>query len=705
MNYYPITLHIHSVWERNASMEGHFYNAQKLGLHHMYITDHDNRMGRRFNHIDHFDFSQGKLKIEEPSSDPLRPIWNGFSVQQQDDGTSATVSEGALRLRAKGNGEEWATITVEFDSSQKRHEAALLSKVMLYLGLNISAQDLDMRAEIDVKLSQRPPEFEFGHIRYVFGNSEGMESDCAVLIPMKHSGDFARYALDLLQDATDIGGGDNVLNTISFSVSARNGKQAELALNELKIDSSLSFDEGRKEQQKLANMLGEKYGIKPIVTSEISAAGPHKICFSSRVPIIDYAAKGYNVSDSDAVEHIFLHQGLYSRNHPFEGIKDFLLNCSSEEKEERMQAVIDDFINNRAWKASMLEVGFPKGRGKSTLQDHLRLWDALSSAGIFISGYGDSDNHSNDKNWFEGNNFIAYIAANEPSEEAFIEGMLSGNLYTGDPVYLQKVQFSFESSEGKNMGQISLSNEPGEAILRLSGLPENCRVEWVANGKKVQTDQCNGSYYGSCAIPTTDPINFVRAEVYYKERCILLSNPIYHLKDAIGCKGKILFHIGDISRQRYAEMMGLIYRIRPDILIHTGDLVDDLKVGRLEEDIPAYKEWLPDVIHWLEKAAPEVYIVPGNNDLPELIEQTVQTAQLIPPNSILKIDGRAILCCHRVLDLEGEAEIYLYGHGPTYDNFSFKEGEKTYANVIYGPTVVSLADGHCFRLEKFRLIF
>ena len=39
-NYYPVALYIHSIWERNASMEGHFYNTQKLGIQHML------RMGR-----------------------------------------------------------------------------------------------------------------------------------------------------------------------------------------------------------------------------------------------------------------------------------------------------------------------------------------------------------------------------------------------------------------------------------------------------------------------------------------------------------------------------------------------------------------------------------------------------------------------------------------------------------------------------------
>ncbi len=81
-SYYPVPLHMHSVWERNASMEGHFYNAQKLGIRHMYITDHDVRMGPRKNHIDRFDFTKGQLRIEEPSPDARRPRWHGFTKSE-----------------------------------------------------------------------------------------------------------------------------------------------------------------------------------------------------------------------------------------------------------------------------------------------------------------------------------------------------------------------------------------------------------------------------------------------------------------------------------------------------------------------------------------------------------------------------------------------------------------------------------------------
>ncbi len=531
--YHPVPLHMHSIWERNASMEGHFYNAQKLGIHHMYLTDHDIRMGPRKNQIRTFDFSKNMLKIEEPSNDPLRPRWHGFTPMQKDEGTSFGIKDGTLFMEATSASEEWNTAVLVFDSSQKRHEYALIANVLLHLHMQVSAGCEDTRIMVDVELSQRPPEFKHGHILYVFGNTDDLASPYSTVVPMCNLEGFQTFSLSLLKDAAAVGGGDNVLRTVRFSVSARNGKTAKLLLNHLSFSWDIAFEEGRIAQQKLANEIGKKYEVTPIVTSEITAAGPHKICFSTSVPILDYPAHDYKISDEEAMEHVRMHGGIYARNHPFELLKDALkTNGSTAEIQKRIDEHIDLFVKKRAWDATMLEVGFTEGREGFSLDLHLRLWDALSATGVFITGYGDSDNHTNDTSWFDENNFVAYIAAEKPSEEAFIHSMRAGNLYTGDPVYLQKIDVSFTGSNALMMGQVSTVPEPGEAILSLSNLPENCTVIWTANGETVRTDIAESAYCGTLPIPTHGTVDFVRAAVYKGERCILLTNPIYHTTDA-----------------------------------------------------------------------------------------------------------------------------------------------------------------------------
>lgn len=134
-------------------------------------------------------------------------------------------------------------------------------------------------------------------------------------------------------------------------------------------------------------------------------------------------------------------------------------------------------------------------------------------------------------------------------------------------------------------------------------------------------------------------------------------------------------------------------------MVHTGNLVDNLKVGRKPEDVPDYKKQAPKLIACMEKYAEEVYIVPGNNDLEDFIEETVTKYKIIRPNTCMKIEGIDFLLCHRVMDIDGDAQIYLYGHGPTGDNHSFEEDGKYYSNVFFAPSVVFLEEARCVRLR------
>ena len=168
-------------------------------------------------------------------------------------------------------------------------------------------------------------------------------------------------------------------------------------------------------------------------------------------------------------------------------------------------------------------------------------------------------------------------------------------------------------------------------------------------------------------------------------------------------KGRILLHIGDIPAWGYPYIKRMIKKIKPDILVHTGDLVDNLKAGRREEDIPAYQKVVPGLIRFMEKWAEKVYIVPGNNDLPDFIQEVSQKSVIVPANTVVDIEGISCLLCHWVAKIDGEAEFYLYGHGPTGDNHSFYKPEdgKVYCNAFFAPTVLFMEDKTYLELVNY----
>ena len=68
--------------------------------------------------------------------------------------------------------------------------------------MKVPDTDEDIRACVDVKLSRRPPDFEFAHVLYVFGNSESMENKYTSVKNMS-VGD-GEYILDILKDAQKV---------------------------------------------------------------------------------------------------------------------------------------------------------------------------------------------------------------------------------------------------------------------------------------------------------------------------------------------------------------------------------------------------------------------------------------------------------------------------------------------------------------------
>lgn len=133
------------------------------------------------------------------------------------------------------------------------------------------------------------------------------------------------------------------------------------------------------------------------------------------------------------------------------------------------------------------------------------------------------------------------------------------------------------------------------------------------------------------------------------------------LKKESGVK---ILHFGDVSTPCYPYFERLIKKTRPDIIIHTGDMADELKVSRIPSDIPKYLKSLDKIINILKNSNAALYIVPGNNDLIDEIKKRAPFARIVEPDSVLQIEGIDMCLCHRVTDITGDAVYYFYGHGP-----------------------------------------
>ena len=156
--------------------------------------------------------------------------------------------------------------------------------------------------------------------------------------------------------------------------------------------------------------------------------------------------------------------------------------------------------------------------------------------------------------------------------------------------------------------------------------------------------------------------------------------------------GAKVLHISDTHSACYAYYQRLIEEIQPEVIIHTGDLVDELKAGRIEGARPFWRNTAPIILQIMENTTARVIIVPGNNDLEDELKTLVQGAEVLDRNTVVDLYGKQFLLCHELnrMDESAQADIYLYGHGLTGETRTAEDnirGEKRFYNACWGASL------------------
>ena len=141
-------------------------------------------------------------------------------------------------------------------------------------------------------------------------------------------------------------------------------------------------------------------------------------------------------------------------------------------------------------------------------------------------------------------------------------------------------------------------------------------------------------------------------------------------------KGMKLLHIGDTDSREYPYYKKLIEEIKPDVILHTGDVADEVKVGRIPGTRYEYKSKIRYILKTLAESGARVMIVPGNNDVEEDIRELIPTATVYPKNSVVEIDGVECRIGHQVHHMTFDKRWSFYGHGFTGDSWNHESGNK-----------------------------
>jgi predicted phosphodiesterase len=130
-----------------------------------------------------------------------------------------------------------------------------------------------------------------------------------------------------------------------------------------------------------------------------------------------------------------------------------------------------------------------------------------------------------------------------------------------------------------------------------------------------------------------------------------------------------IMHISDTPESIYSHIYKMLSYSCPDLIIHTGDLVDNLKLEDAgNELIPLYKKKSAEFIKNLEKLTnARIIYIPGNHDDVNIIEENIDRSEIMVEGSIVKINGVKIGLAHYPEKLPANADINLFGHNHQKD--------------------------------------
>lgn len=155
-------------------------------------------------------------------------------------------------------------------------------------------------------------------------------------------------------------------------------------------------------------------------------------------------------------------------------------------------------------------------------------------------------------------------------------------------------------------------------------------------------------------------------------------------------KGKRLLHISDTPSSFFGELARLINILKPDYIVHTGDLVDNIKLELFPGSIWRYERDVKQLINILEQSgAEELYLAIGNHDDIQVINKLCNRSHIIKSSEIINIEGLEFAIAHDPAEILKEPSVInLFGHNLTIHN-GLSDG-RLYLNGIVSINLLEL---------------
>ncbi|RKD29131.1 metallophosphoesterase [Thermohalobacter berrensis] len=183
-----------------------------------------------------------------------------------------------------------------------------------------------------------------------------------------------------------------------------------------------------------------------------------------------------------------------------------------------------------------------------------------------------------------------------------------------------------------------------------------------------------------------------------KRNIYFLIGKTYIPRNILNYNGKLLLHISDTPESFYNSLKEIINKLNPNYIVHTGDLVDNIKLQLYPKRIKSYEKGVSKLINILENSSAEkIFIALGNHDNRKIVENIKNRSILIENNNTINIEDIEFSINHFPSKiLKSPSKVNLFGHNLTLK--SAEENGNIYLNGISNINIIGLNDLKVFNL-------
>lgn len=160
--------------------------------------------------------------------------------------------------------------------------------------------------------------------------------------------------------------------------------------------------------------------------------------------------------------------------------------------------------------------------------------------------------------------------------------------------------------------------------------------------------------------------------------------------------GSLLLHISDTPEECYSYIMKVIEKINPQYIVHTGDIVDNIKLETNSNYLPSYEIGLKRFIDSIEQYNIKAYYVMGNHDNINSVAK-ISKKGIILEKGIIEIEDNSFCLSHNYDNCEVETDYCLFGHD--FNQFYCSNKNKLALNGLLNMNVIGLSTGKVYKVK------